>query len=184
MTVALVVGSAATVWDDLAAARALGRYDAVIAVNEVGTVLKGRVDAWVSQHPDRFLEWAAARKVKRLSPAKRIIGSHRRADRPGQHQAATYTDHRFPGQEKSGSSGLFGLRVALIDLGFDRAVLCGVPISTEAGHINPEHRWPDYLYRPGWLQALPMIKDRARSMSGWTRDLLGEPTAEWLESGE
>lgn len=180
MTTALVVGSAATVWEDLAAARALGRYVAVIAVNEVGIALKGRIAAWVSQHPDHMAGWIAERKRRRLSPAKLIIGSHRRADRPGQHPGARYTDHRFPGQEKSGSSGLFGLKVALIDLGFDRAVLCGVPISTEAGHINPEQRWPDHLYRPGWLQSLPQIADRARSMSGWTREILGAPTAEWI----
>jgi hypothetical protein len=29
---------------------------------------------------------------------------------------------------------------------------------------------------------MPHIKDRVRSLSGWTRDLLGPPTPDWLAS--
>jgi hypothetical protein len=35
-------------------------------------------------------------------------------------------------------------------------------------------------YRKGWERKLPDIKDRVRSMSGWTKELLGKPTKGWL----
>ena len=92
-----------------------------------------------------------------------------------------FTEFRFPGQTGTGSSGLFALKVALVDLGFDRAVLCGVPISEMAGHVTNGPVWGDAPhYREAWTEAAPEIIGRARSMSGWTRDLLGAPTADWI----
>ena len=49
------------------------------------------------------------------------------------------------------------------------------------GHFfNPEAWRAAEAHHKGWHQALPQIKDRARSMSGWTAELLGKPEAEWL----
>ena len=93
-----------------------------------------------------------------------------------------FTNYLFPGQTSSGTSGLFALKVALIDLGFDRAVLCGIPMQDEAGHLRDAAApWSGAVaHWAGWLEAYPQIKDRARSMSGRTADLLGRPTAEWV----
>lgn len=179
MTVALVLGGGDCVWDDVNAALEVGEFDGVVACNDAGAAWPGRLDGWVSLHSDRFAIWSRRRERARLQPADRLFG-HKEAAREGR-PAVTYTEFRFPGQENSGSSGLFALKVALIDLGFDRAVLCGVPMSVEHRHFFEDQPWRGAInHRRGWGQAMPQIKDRARSMSGWTKEQLGAPDAAWL----
>lgn len=93
-----------------------------------------------------------------------------------------FTDYLFPGQTSSGTSGLFALKVALIDLGFDRAVLCGMPMRDDGAHLRDANEpWlGETMHWAGWLEAYPQIKARARSMGGRTAELLGRPTAEWV----
>ena len=84
-----------------------------------------------------------------------------------------------------GTSGLYAVQIALEELGFDGVILAGVPIDADAGTMAPEHSLmtdADRVnrYRPEWHLAFPSIGERTRSMSGWTRELLGEPTPEWL----
>jgi hypothetical protein len=79
----------------------------------------------------------------------------------------------LPG-ERSGSSALLGAQAAL-KLGYRRIVLCGCPMTgTNIKNSNYES------FRPGWEEKKKYLDDRVRSMSGWTRELLGAPTEEWL----
>lgn len=166
MTVALVLGGSARVWEDVEAALDLGEFDGAVGCNIVGIHYPGRLDAWCSLHGDKLKLWAARRALKGLPPHKALIGME---DAP----------HRFPGQTDPGSSGLFALKVALDR--FDKAVLCGIPMDPAAAHFNDPKAWrPALDYRASWTQALPHIAERARSMGGWTADLLGRPTEEWL----
>jgi hypothetical protein len=168
VTAALVIGGAACVWGDIETALDLGEFDGVVGCNHVGIHWPGRLDAYVSLHPDKLKMWAARRALKGLPPHKALVGSQD-------------TSRRFPGQDKPGSSGLFALKVALDDLGYDRAVLCGIPLEPEAAHFDNPAVWKAALhYREGWIQALPHISDRTRSMGGWTAQMLGRPTPEWI----
>jgi len=184
MRVALVVGGSASVWEEVEAALALGDYHGAVGCNDVGAIWPGRLDANVSLHADQHRKWAAQRAARGLPPHKRVLIVQGGAQsEPRLSSAVTgETEYRFPGQTVSGSSGLFALKVALIDLGFDRAVLCGIPMCDGAGHIlNPGQPWQGgAAHQPGWIQALPQIKDRARSMSGWTRAQLGRPDAAFV----
>jgi hypothetical protein len=184
MRVALVVGSAACVWDDVDEALSLGDFAGAVGCNDIGPVWPGRLDAHVSQHADLHRKWARERELQGLPPHKAVlIVAGGAQSEPRLSPAVTgETEYRFPGQKVSGSSGLFALKVALIDLGFDRAVLCGVPMMDGAGHItNPGKPWSGAAdHRAGWLEALPQINHRARSMGGWTSTLLGRPTAAWI----
>lgn len=168
MRVGLVVGGASCVWDDVEAALQLGEYAGVVGANLIGVIWPGRFDAWVSLHPDKLKRpWVERRRRSGLPAHHRVVGL---GDTP----------HRFAGQTEPGSSGLFALKVALDDLGFDRAVLCGVPLAPTA-HFNIARPWSAATqYRAGWEQALPHIMSRARSMSGWTADLLGRPPADFF----
>lgn len=181
MKAALVLGSASCVFADVEQALALGRFDGVIACNDMAARWPGRLDAAVSKHPERWSGWLAARDRRRFPAPDRVI-SHLEAETHAPAPEVTaYVEFRLPGQTSTGSSGLFALKVALVDLGFDRAVLCGVPMSADRGHFAYGPIWPDAIhYQPAWREALPAIRDRARSLSGWTRDLLGAPTKEWL----
>lgn len=182
MTTALILGGAACVYGDVEAALALGHFDGVLTCNAVTTRWPGKIDAAVSLHPGHWGLWIGARDRAGLPRPERIIGQTEANSWPKLPDCITdLLDLRFPGQAGSGSSGLFALKVALIDLSFDRAVLCGVPLTEAAGHIVDGPTWPGaHHYHPAWREALPQIKDRARSMGGWTADLLGVPDAEFL----
>ena len=172
----LILGSALCLWDDILAAQALGIYDGVVAAKDAGTQWKGQLDAWVSLHPERFERDIATRHALGYPAANRTYG----------HKAGLgyshFTKFKFEGQKRSGSSGLFACKVA-IDLGFDRLVLCGMPLLREAGRIDGKEHWNGAsAFKEGFREAMPHLKDTARSMSGWTRAQLGEPTTSWLNS--
>jgi hypothetical protein len=167
--IALVIGSGSCVWEDVDAAMQLGEYAGSVACKNMGIVWPGRLDAWASLHPERFPGGQVARRVRGLPPHGAMIG-------------LGDTAFGFPGQTAPGSSGLFALKVALVDLGFDRAVLCGIPMSAEYEHFDKAGAWEGASHHhDGWRQALSHIRDRARSMSGWTADLLGRPDEAWVE---
>jgi len=65
-------------------------------------------------------------------------------------------------------------------LGFERIILCGVPMD-ETPHFRRKEPWLDcYRYRKAWDKNAKRLRERTRSMGGWTWELLGEPTEEWL----
>jgi len=83
-----------------------------------------------------------------------------------------------------GSSGLFAVLGAL-ELGYDQLILCGVTMDGKKKHDPTAGQLIDATcpydsYRPGWYKVQAQIKDKVRSMSGWTAELLGKPTREWL----
>lgn len=185
MSKALVLGGAGTVWAEVEAALELGEFDGIVGANAIGSVWPGRLDAWVSQHADWFERWRRTRDALGLPMHRQVLAAGTATSYRNLDDCITgFVDHRFPGQERSGSSGLFALKVALVDLGFDKAVLCGVPMRNGASHItHPGEAWRgERSHRPGWIEALPQIKERVRSMSGWTAELLGRPTEEWLHA--
>lgn len=180
MRKALILGGALTVWRDAEEALALGEFDGVVACNDAAVDWPGEVEAFVTLHGEKAAHWRAKRAAAG-HPAWRAAYGHE-APRPrNAFSGLQTTEFRFPGQIETGSSGLFALKVALIDLGFDRAVLCGVPMEPMGCHFFDAKAWTGASsHRRGWQEALPHIKDRARSMCGWTADLLGRPTEEWL----
>ena len=182
MSAALILGGASTVYADVEAALALGHFDGVLTCNAVTARWPGKIDAAVSLHPGHWGLWIGARDRKAFPRPDRIVGQVEAMTWPRLPDCITeHMELRFPGQTASGSSGLFALKVALVDLGFDKAVLCGVPLTEAAGHIVDGPVWPGaHHYHQAWREAFPQIKDRARSMGGWTATLLGQPDAEWI----
>jgi hypothetical protein len=70
----------------------------------------------------------------------------------------------------SGSSALLGVKIAL-RLGYRKIILAGVPLNE--GHYAH--------FQIGWTWIADLLKCcPVRSMSGFTRELLGAPTEEWL----
>lgn len=180
MRVALVLGGGACVWSDLDAALNLGEFHGVVTCNDVTAHYPGPIDACCSLHSSSWGRWLGEREARGYSKPGRVYGHLTAMDAAGT-EAAEYIEYRFDGQDRSGSSGLFALKVALIDMGFDRAVLCGVPMAGAQAHFFNPRRWNGAsAHKKGWEQALPVIQDRARSMSGWTAELLGYPDEEWL----
>ena len=172
MVIAVVLGGAGGVWQDLAELRVMmGRWpDIVVATNDAGAVYPGRLDGWATLHSEKLAKWQAIRK-RRDYRAFTIKG----------HWNIDDTIEIVPERWK-GSSGLYAVQIALDAFKASGVVLCGVPLWPENGHFfSPTKVWPEAeIYRRGFQAALPVIRGSVRSMSGWTRELLGAPCPEWL----
>lgn len=173
----LILGSANCLWKDIEAARSMAEFDGVVAAKGAGIHYPGHLDAWVSLHPERFVKDIATRAALGYPAANRTYG-YKAGD-----GYSHWTMYKFEGQKRSGSSGLFACKVA-VDLGFERLVLCGIPLEKEQGRIDDmKDRWNGASsFRQGFIEAMPHLKDTARSMSGWTKLQLGAPTPDWLNS--
>lgn len=180
----MVLGGASCLWEDvgnLALLMPEGRWDGlVIAVNDVGVHWKGRLDHWVSLHPEKLAQWRDDRM---------------RLDLPG--EAVTWGRHaprhvmRHVADWPGVSSGGLAVQVALEKLGCLRVVLCGVPMTatphfaeSTVFHITDQDgnwaaRQADHHWEAFQREA-PKMTGKVRSMSGRTRDLLGYPTPDWL----
>ena len=164
---ALVLGGACCLWDDLEAYA--GPIDGVVACNDAGAAYRGDLDAWVSVHSDHFARWTAQRAANGFAPAKRVMGFIPAPD-------VEYTDWKFPGGSENGTSALFAAKVALVDLGFDNVVLCGVPLIGGGHFHNRKYIMPNrecVEWRKAWAALDPKWRRRMRSMSGWTAELVG-----------
>lgn len=169
MKTALCIGGAAGFEEECCAAIELYRPDIVVACNDAGTMWTGELDAWVSLHPDKLPAWREQRRANRFPDAKRYFGHG-----DGIPSWVDLIEFRFPEQANSGSSGLFSAKVALIDLGADRAILAGIPLTTTP-HFFDDVIWNDaQSFRPAWLSLDVQWRSRMRSMSGWTRQFLGQ----------
>lgn len=179
--VCLILGSAQCLWRDVDAACEIGEFQGVVAAKRAGVLWPHEMDAWVTLHPDRLGASVAERAALGLPPVPRLFAHETAPEIPGIER----TTYRFEGQKRSGSSGLFAAKVALEDLGYDRAVLCGIPLTSEEKRLDYQHLWPGASnFRQGFIEALPRINHRLRSMSGWTMQLLGQPTADWLNQSD
>ncbi len=174
--IALCLGGAKTVFADLERARILteGVTTLVVACNHVGIRYPGRLDAWVTLHPEWFSSWQNQRAANGLNGDYRaFIDDPRDCGR----------DEVVP-QRWNGSSGLFAAQVSLDALGCSGAILCGIPMDPASGHIHWSGIWDhDWRYLPGVYHA---HSERAniRSMSGRTADIFGRPEAAWVLKNE
>jgi len=167
---AIILGGAGNLWDDKAAALKLFEPDLVIACNHAGRDERGRVDHWVTMHPDIRTRWIGERVEAGLPPAGQLWHPRHRGNYPDSTQIESW----------AGSSGMLCIAVAY-ELRCSHIVLCGVPMEKQHGHYDDPRPWHECRqYHQVWERRRPRIQSRVRSMSGWTRELLGAPTKEWL----
>lgn len=174
MKVALCVGGAVCVWDDLAELERLvgGAWSGVtLAVNEVGAAYPGRLDHWVSLHPEKFRLWEPQRRGN-TDYIKWGGTWERQSPPPG-------TVDRVIPVWGVGTSVMHAIAVAFT-LQIPKIVIAGTPLDASP-HFHSDKPWKQgRFHHKAWTDHYPKMKDRVRSMSGWTRELLGPPTKEWL----
>ena len=178
---ALVLGGGSCVWDDIAEwERRYGKpWDGlVIAANDIGSWWPHRLDHWVSLHPNKFERWARQRYANGFEQASNYWArAGRQTVWPHWHEVTPW-----PGSD----SGLFAVQVAQ-HLGVQRVILAGVPMTTSA-HFEQSTEpfgplwYPSAGYWGTWVRHAAHLRTWVRSMSGRTRDLLGEPDLDWLSS--
>lgn len=174
---AVVMGTARNVWKDLSdltMAHPMIDYDR-IAINGMIFFYTGKIRHGVSMHPRELHHWKELRNL--------YDGRH-----PGQILTHSYR----PGADvtwnitggNGGTSGLLAVMVGLA-LGYDRIVLCGVPMDG-SGHLYDDCGITTGPLMQEWLEtewkkiAQVYFNDRVRSMSGRTMEWLGAPSMEWL----
>lgn len=192
---ALVIGCAACVWDDLEAAEPLANYDAIYCVKQMGIHFPKKFDVWITLHPEVMDDYETQRREKGFPDGYQIVAPP--PNELGMHGAKGNIARRVSyilskDLSASASSGLYGAKVAVED-GFDRVVLAGIPMTPEGGHFLPASRnvsghtrgaiWSGHSsFVVGMNVALPQLKGKVRSMSGYTEKVLGAPTREWLNA--
>lgn len=176
MRTAIVVGSGACVWDDLDKIEAANIKGEYIVVNDMGIHWQKEAFAWASLHGENFPLWSDRRRREGLPQIMRLITGKSAGDWEQVQKLAEVYEAKFEGQVVGGSSGHFAVKIALEDLGFDRVILAGIPMTITNAHFNDTRPWdecPGFL--EGWRQSMPHIKGRVFSYSGWTRHMLGMP---------
>jgi len=176
----LVLGGAECIWRDVDALEKMirARWDGiVVAANDIGAHWPRQLHGWATLHPEKMERWVRLRE-KNGHPGGFVTYARDGKKRRGIDDTVR---HRFGG----GSSGLLAVSVAL-HLGCDRIVLCGVPMTRDLyfreSTVHPEGKTfssADSHWKK-WLQYADRLQGLVKSMSGRTRDLLGEPTLEWL----
>lgn len=160
---AVILGGGHTLWADLAQIADVSQR-LVIAINDAGVAYQGRVDYWVTLHPEKLPKWTEQRKGNQ--DYETISHKTRKGARVD----------RVVRELWAGSSGLFAAQFAVNDLGCTDVILCGVPM-TPTGHFFSSDPWRHCeKYRRGWKEAEPVFAGRVTSLSGWTRELLGAPS--------
>lgn len=171
----LVLGAAACLWEDIEAALKIGEYDAVIAAKLAGVAWPGELWGWYSLHSEWVGDFRQRRQARGYPPAREVVSNTKA---PGVDRVV---DPKWPGQVRSGASGMFAARGAILD-GFDRIVLAGVPMLQQVGRIDGREAWPSAgTYQGPVLQAKHHMAAKVRSVSGWTAEVFGRPEPGWLQ---
>lgn len=178
MKTAIVLGGADCVFSDYLAAKAMFTPDVTLAVNHIGRDFSGPLDCFCSTHSENLRGWIDERATKGFpTPAEIWMNDTRKVPPELQNFIVRRTSNI------GGSSSHLAI-MAAVDKGCDRIVVCGVPLDASP-HYNDPAPWHQYaIFQQTWLRDKAFLKQYVRSMSGWSRDLLGAPTLEWLQGRE
>lgn len=171
--VALIIGGAVSVWDELHASEELLRTTRQthenFCVNDMIEHYPFVIDHAVTLHPEKFGYWVTRRLNQERPPIKEVW-SHR-----------VMFDGAKAAHDWGGSVGLLATKIARI-LGYRKVILCGVPMTDTANHFRrPDSPWKaSFGFRRGWGSRKASLAPFVRSWSGWTQELFSEPTVEWL----
>jgi SAM-dependent methyltransferase len=173
--VAVVIGGGEHWREDLEEAKKLlaGRRIRYFYVNDQIKTFP-EVGVAVTLHPDKLnghFAWLQIRQRNAL-PEPEQIWAHRR------HPAVT---HDTASKEWQGSTGLFAVQVAHHYEKHNKVIACGVPMLVEDGHFERHQKWQSAIsFRMGWVRHKDELQTYFRSMSGWTAEIFGRPTEDWL----
>ncbi len=174
--IAVVVGGGARVWDDVIAAREFcQRHDLEpvwFATNDMIQHFPDSIVA-VTLHPDRAATWLMNRAAA-CRPMPDNVWSH--------YWSAQHLQVTDRLKDWGGSSGMFGYIVAR-HLGFERVLLCGVPMTSDPHFVRNAPWIAVRAFTKAWDARKTEMMPYVRSLSGgWTEQLFGAPDAEWLTS--
>ena len=164
----LILGGAHCVFEDIEASQELFVPDEIIAINDIGIYVEN-IDHWATMHPEKMPVWEEQRKAHNFVKPKMWTTPEK---------VSEYMEG-YTLINSKGGGGILGVNLAKF-LGASKIILAGIPMTTNA-HFNNEHNWMEAtLYKQFWRDEKSYPK-LVRSMSGWTKELYGLPTEEWLK---
>lgn len=195
MKVAICVGSAMGWQAEVEQALKLAPDAAIYCVKENGIDWPGEFRTWVTMHPEWMGRYISERAklglppcVDYVCPPAKELGENGRKGLADGKIPFRFVSYQHVSGEASPGSGGFAVKVALGD-GFERVIICGMPMVSKGGHYRRKgETWRDTRggisdpasFQKGWNAYKEHFAGRVRSMSGWTAELLGEPTKSWL----
>jgi hypothetical protein len=63
-------------------------------------------------------------------------------------------------------------------MNYGKVVLCGCPM--QGDNLTPGKKTRYDTFQKGWAKHYDKLQGKVRAMSGFTKELLGEPTEGWL----
>ncbi len=161
----VIYGAAATAMEEMIEARRV--VDRAVTMGVGLDVAAERIDfKWiVTLHPDEAQE-IKDRRYNAGLPVVPVIG----------HEGRSGVDIVYPYEAPSGSSALHGVLWGL-DNGYNRVVVCGCPLEGKNKSGTGYEQ-----FRTGWEARKDRISENVRSMGGWTAELLGKPTTDWINN--
>ena len=184
---AVVLGSGRSIWDDCAKID----FDKVevIAVNNMIMHHKGRVHHGVSLHPEEPPLWRQLRWTNQCEPSYVHTHSHRLPENndnlpPQEFKTRHGLDYLWVIEGgRGGSSGLFACMVGLA-LGYERIIIAGIPLDGNGHFFDPPgaitKQFTGTNIKMEWDNARDKyFNGRVKSLSGNSREWLGEPPKEW-----
>lgn len=146
-----------------------GKNVSIFAGNDMIEHFPEQIDHAVSLHPDKLKLWLPRRKAAGFNDPPKVW-AHRNYEGAVTHWTRDW----------SGSTGLFCVKIAR-ENGFTHIVLCGVHMTVEGNHFVRKQPWnAAHGFRRGWIARIPELRPYVRSLGGWTKEELGEPTDDWL----
>lgn len=191
----MVMGGAACVWEDIRAAFHLFDLDfvnhkdgsvpcAIFAINDIGAYFKPRLNHLCSYHEEQLNPTVALRWPNDCNLSHTF--THSNLNRPAKRARNGNSQYAWHfKQGAGGTSAMFASMVALA-LGYDRVILCGVPLDGSRHFFDPPDYSPGKMFDSRtqeieWTRAIEYwIGGRVRSMSGRTMAWLGRPDRGWI----
>ena len=183
----IICGSASGMWDQLASAVNLvgiNEHIRIAGLNVAG-IFVPHLDDWFITSMCNVKPMIGVRES--ISPVGDCGMSETTVHTPGQVFLPTLCEkHRYWPVTTKGTISMFAIRV-LSSMGYNRMILAGVPLDDKAGYFY-RAPWEQFGMsaesRAYWVEAVAQLKPYVRSMGGWTQELLGAPTLEWLQGGD
>jgi hypothetical protein len=172
-SVAVVVGGAMSTMAEYDMATKMcadaGMLPVTFVVNDMIEHFPHHIDHAVTLHPDKLRAWLGRRGNKNKP---RCVWAHKACDGATNHT-----------KDWNGSVGLFAVKIAR-ELGHEKILLCGVPMDPKDKHFVRKVEWAAAKqFKHTWDQRKKEIAPYVRSFSGWTAQILGAPTINFLRNG-
>lgn len=146
-----------------------GKTYSIFAGNDMIERFPHDIDHAITLHPEKLSIWLPRRLANGFNAAPKVW-AHRNYE-----SAVTHWTRDW-----SGSTGLMCVKVAR-ENGFTHIVTCGVHMLSESGHFVRKQEWTAANgFRRGWLAHTSQLRPYLRSMGGWTQEIFGAPTEQWI----